>query len=271
MLSGRLALLVLMAMGGWSGCGEEAKVEVPPAPYAEAPLPYFDGLGGEFVLSDQEGRAFGLGQSKGQVQLLFFGYTFCPDACPLTLARLTQAYQLLGAEADSLLTVFVSLDPQRDTPPVLAEYLKHFPIGVVGLTASTQVLDQVVAAFGAHYRLAPSGSRAGYSVDHSTNIYLIDGSGRVRFLFDQEDSPAKIAAVVRQLFKEGARPLSPLVQAAYALGRPAPLGCGVLRRFEQAPPVWFFGEEADSAKAAGALQPEYPLGLEAFNGLPPPR
>ena len=268
-MRGPLGLLLFSLL--LAGCAETPQEDPATSPYAAAPLAHFEGLGGRFTLTDQRGRPFELGGGAGRGQLLFFGYTYCPDACPLTLARLSEAYRLLGGGADSLLTVFVSLDPKRDTPEALAQYLEHFPLEVVGLTAPPQRLDQVVAAFGAHYRLAPSPARAGYFVDHSTYLYLIDRDGRVRFLFDQEDSPTKIAAVARQLFAEWQRPAAPLVAAAYDLGKKAPLGCGVLRRGEHAPPVWFFAPEADSAKGGDGLGPKYPLGLEAFDGLPTPR
>ena len=157
-------------------------------------------LGGDFALTDQDGNPFQLSQQRGRVILLFFGYTFCPDICPTTLSKLAAAYDLLGAKRDSVLTVFVSVDPERDTSEILKEYLGHFSIRAMGLTGDPDEIRAIARRFGAGYEKRASDSAAGYLVDHTVRTYLIDGKGRVRFLFRHEDPPELIASVVKRLF-----------------------------------------------------------------------
>src|SRR6185295_8410835 len=157
-------------------------------------------IGGNFTLTDQNGQPFQLSQLQGKVALLYFGYTLCPDACPATLARLTRAYKLLGPQArNDVVTVFISVDSGRDKPQKMKEYLDYFDVNAVGLTGTKSQIDPVVAKYGARYEITDSGSAAGYLVNHSTSLYLIDQHGEVRYVFKHKDPPELIAAGVRQL------------------------------------------------------------------------
>jgi protein SCO1/2 len=171
---------------GWSG-------EVPP-------LQDLGGIGGDFALTDQDGQPFALQGLRGKGVLLFFGYTYCPDICPVTLSKMTRVYELLGEHRDALQTVFVTVDPERDTQDKLREYLGYFAIDAIGLTGSKEQIDEVVRQYGGYYELNKSDSAAEYFVDHSTYAYLIDQEGRVRFLFRHKDAPELMATVTRQLF-----------------------------------------------------------------------
>ena len=136
--------------------------------------------------------------------MLFFGYTYCPDICPVTLSKMGRVYQLLGEDQQELTTLFVTVDPKRDTQEKLAEYLDYFAIDAIGLRGNKEEIDQVVRQYGAHYSLGEE--QATYLVDHSTYTYLIDQQGKVRFLFRQSDGPELMAAVTEKLFAEEEKP-----------------------------------------------------------------
>lgn len=155
-------------------------------------------IGGDFTLTDQDGQPFRL-LDQTQPVLLFFGYATCPDFCPQTLARLAQVYDTLGEDGKDVLTVFVSVDTKRDTPSVLKAYLAHFDMPVVGLTGSQEDVDAVVKQYAGFYEVRDEGSAAGYLIDHSLYIYVIDRDGGVRFLLRSTDSVADIATVMKQL------------------------------------------------------------------------
>ena len=136
----------------------------------------------------------------GEARLL--GYASCPDVCPRALSRVSQVEKLLGPLAEQLLAVFVSVDPERDTPDHLAEWLGFFAVRGVGVTGSAERVATVAKAYGAFYEKRPSGSAMGYLIDHSTYLYLVDRAGRVRHLVRSEDSPESIAGWVRALLAE---------------------------------------------------------------------
>jgi protein SCO1 len=154
--------------------------------------------GGDFTLTDHNGRRFQLASHRGKVILLFFGYTFCTEACPVMLARVAGVYKILGADASQVLTLFVSVDPGRDKPAVLKEYLNHFSAGAVGLTGKKSEIDAVVKLYGARYEIEKTDSALGYHVNHSTYLYLIDQRGKLRTQFKHTDAPELIAASVRK-------------------------------------------------------------------------
>jgi protein SCO1/2 len=135
------------------------------------------------------------------VVLLFFGYTVCPDFCPMTLSKLVQVHESLGDASPGFLAVFVSLDPERDSPETVAEYLSYYGIEAVGLTGSREEIDAIVSSYGGSYSLDEVDSAMGYLVTHSTYLYLIDERGRVRHLFGSLDDAAAIERGVRQLLQ----------------------------------------------------------------------
>jgi protein SCO1/2 len=157
--------------------------------------------GSDFALTDENGRSFRLSQLRGKMVLLFFGYTHCPDACPTTMTKIARAAKLLGTDADRIVTLFVSVDPGRDTPDVLKHYLEYFHLNSLGLTGTKAEIDAVVKKYGARYEIEQSDSAAGYHVDHSTDLYLLDQEGELVKTFDYNADTQTIVDGVRPLLK----------------------------------------------------------------------
>src|SRR5947207_2421757 len=154
---------------------------------AEAPA-----VGGPFRLTDQEGRRVDEHILKGKWSLVFFGFTYCPEACPTTLATYGQALQQLGPSARDVQVVFISVDPQRDTPAALKAYLSSaaFPRRTIGLTGSPAQVAAAAKAYKVYYQ--KSGNGPDYTVDHSTLTYLIDPRGRFRRLIAYGLTPDEV-------------------------------------------------------------------------------
>lgn len=155
----------------------------------------------DFVLTNQDGQVFHLSQLRGKTVFLFFGFLSCPDICPTALSKLTRVYKQLPEINDHFITVFVSVDPAKDTPAKLKEYLSFFKIKSIGLTGAKEEIDKVVDAYGAVYQIVPQFG-GDYTIDHSAYIYLIDKLGKVRQLFHPEDGADKIIKAVKELEKE---------------------------------------------------------------------
>lgn len=151
----------------------------------------------DFELVDHDGRTFRHASLQGRPALLFFGYTRCPDACPMTMAKVARAYRLAGAEGKQIPTLFVSVDP-RDTPPVLRRYVSYFAaVPARGLTGTKQQLDAVVREFNAKYEIRDTGSAAGPTVDHTLWLFLLDREGDVVARFAPSATAEEIAKGMR--------------------------------------------------------------------------
>jgi protein SCO1/2 len=155
-----------------------------------------------FDLQRAGGGRFTSGSTNGRLSLFFFGYTTCPDVCPMTLAQVTQVRRLLGPDGDRLDIYFVSVDPARDTPERLAAYTRAFDPSIVGLTGTPSEVTRAMAPFGAiaERRDVPN-SAIGYLVDHSATISLVDQQSRIRLIYPPQATPAEIAADVQQLLR----------------------------------------------------------------------
>jgi len=158
--------------------------------------------GGDFVLTDHNGKAFSLRDHRGKVILLFFGYTSCTEACPVILGRINSVFKQLSPDSDKALAVFVSVDPKRDTTEVLRDYVQYFSARTIALTGKKQEIDAVVRQYGARYEIEKSDSALGYHVNHTTDIYLIDQSGKLRSRFNYTDRPSVIVEGVRRLLAQ---------------------------------------------------------------------
>ena len=137
-------------------------------------------VGGPFEMIDHTGRVVTEQDFLGQPFLLFFGFTYCPDVCPLTMEIITAALDLLGPEAEQLQPIFVTVDPERDRPEVLASYLKHFDGRLIGLTGSASQVATMTKAYHVYYKKRfLDGDKDNYLMDHSSLIYLMDKKGAI--------------------------------------------------------------------------------------------
>ncbi|MES2719904.1 MAG: SCO family protein [Pseudomonadota bacterium] len=157
-------------------------------------------LGGNFELQDDTGASRQLTEWRGRMVLLSFGFTHCPDICPMTLARYRAVLKALSDDADRLQPILISVDPARDSGKVLGDYVRYFDPRIVGLTGSLSVLTAVERLYGAQVVLSAPGEPV--SVSHSDYLYLLDDLGRVRKLFDQQASVAAIVQDIRILQRE---------------------------------------------------------------------
>jgi protein SCO1/2 len=149
-------------------------------------------LGGPFTLTDQDGKTRSDSEFRGKYMLVFFGYTFCPDVCPTTLAVMAAALDKMGSRADRIVPIFISVDPARDKPEVLKAYLSAFGPRFIGLTGT----DEEIAAAAKAYRVyvqAHKDEGENYTVDHSGVVYLMDKSGAFLANYSLDASPDKLA------------------------------------------------------------------------------
>jgi protein SCO1/2 len=154
-------------------------------------------IGGDFALQGHDGATFDLAEHRGEVFLLFFGYTHCPDFCPATLSLLAQVYDLVGDEAADVRTLFVTIDPARDTPEAMAQYLGYFGVPALGLTGTEDEVARVLRQYAGMAEMEPDAD-GNPIFGHSTYTYLIDHEGQVRYLFRADDTPVFIAAGLRE-------------------------------------------------------------------------
>jgi protein SCO1/2 len=161
-------------------------------------------IGGPFHLTDQQGRARTDAALKGKWSAVFFGYTYCPEACPTTLLALGQTEKQLGPRASDFQTVFISVDPERDTPKVMANYLSNgsFPRHVLGLTGTPDEAAQAARAYHVFYQKAGGGTA--YDVNHSTITYLMNPKGRFACALPYGATPDVLTAKIKAAMAEGA-------------------------------------------------------------------
>lgn len=190
LLGGGLALLAVALVLGLHWQARQRALEA---------LPVNTRMGGDFTLPATRGQLLDTRSLRGKVVLLNFGFTSCPDVCPLVLARLRQVVKTLGTDAAGVQVLFVSFDPARDRLPGLKAYVEHFDPGFLGATGTEAEIATVAARYGVVYLREDTGSAAGYGFAHSDYIYLIDGAGHVRKLYDAHARTDEIAADVRLL------------------------------------------------------------------------
>ena len=157
----------------------------------------------DFTLEDQNGKLFTLSEQRGNVVLIFFGYTNCPDVCPITLSEYKQIKSKLGPKAENVKFVFITVDPERDSVKRMQLYMKNFDAEFVALTSDRQTLEAVWEDYGVYQERQDVGSAAGYLVDHSARTYAIDTQGlwRINYPFGMEVE--KIYQDIIHLLREG--------------------------------------------------------------------
>lgn len=155
--------------------------------------------GRDFRLPDPDGKVRTLADFKGKLVAVFFGYTQCPDACPTTMVELAEAKKLLGAQGDKLQVVFITVDPQRDTPQVLKTYMANFDPTFIALRPDEQQLAQVAKDFKVYYKKAEGGDAKDYTMDHTASTYVFDTQGRLRLYERYNSGPQVLAGDFRKL------------------------------------------------------------------------
>jgi protein SCO1/2 len=156
----------------------------------------------DFELVDQHGQPFRLSEQRGSVVLIFFGYTNCPDVCPVTLSEYKRIKENLGEQAGRVRFVFITVDPERDTRERMQFYLENFDPDFIGLSGERQDLEPVWQAYGVYQERKDVGSAAGYLVDHTARTYLIDAQGNWRLNYPFGMETEKISADIRHLLQE---------------------------------------------------------------------
>ncbi len=159
--------------------------------------PQVAGIGGSFTLIDQDGRTVSDADLRGRPFLVFFGFTNCPDVCPTTLFEVSEVLRALGPQADGMRAFFITVDPERDTPPVLKDYLSSFDPHLSGLTGDPAAIAAVAKAYRVYYKKVPL-DQGGYTMDHTAVVYLMDKNGRFVSPFNLKRTTQAAAADLRR-------------------------------------------------------------------------
>lgn len=159
-------------------------------------------IGGPFTLTDQNGRTVTDRSFAGKYRLMYFGYTFCPDVCPTDVAAIAAGLkQVEGSDpaiAAKVVPIFVTVDPERDTPAALKQFAANFPVQLTGLTGTPAQIDAIKKAYGVYAAKGAATPGGGYMVDHSRQAYLMDPDNRPVALVPQDQGAAAVAATIRQ-------------------------------------------------------------------------
>ena len=190
-----------------AGCGEKAGSSAGSGG-PKASFKAVDITGAEYArkleLPDPDGKTRSLSEFKGKVVVVFFGYTQCPDVCPTTMAEVAQVRRALGADGDKLQGVFVTVDPERDTAPVLKAYMDNFNAGFIGLRGSVEQTHAAAREFKVFFAKAPGKTETSYTIDHTAGAYIFDTQGRIRLFSRYGAGPKALEEDVRALLREAA-------------------------------------------------------------------
>ena len=194
------AVALLSAVVALAGCDKGL-------PGPQASFKSVDITGAEYgrtlALPDASGTPRTLADFKGKVSVVFFGYTHCPDVCPTTLAELAEVKAMLGKDGERVQAVFVTVDPERDTAPILEAYMNNFGPGFIALRGTPEQTAAAAREFKVFYMKVPGKTEGSYTVDHTAGSYVIDAKGRLR-LFARYGMPADaLASDLKQLLAEG--------------------------------------------------------------------
>ena len=148
-------------------------------------------VGGPFTLTDQDGKKLSSTDFRGKYQLIYFGYSFCPDVCPTTLGVIAQALDKMGVEQNRIVPIFITIDPERDTPAILKKYMAAFGERFVGLTGTPAEIAAVEKEYRVYAKKTPL-ANGGYGMDHSSVIYLMAPDGHLISFYDELISPDQL-------------------------------------------------------------------------------
>jgi len=156
-------------------------------------------IGGPFKLTDQDGKPISDDSLRGKPFLVFFGFTHCPDVCPTTLFEVSEVMRKLGPDADRTAALFVTVDPERDTPDKLKDYLSSFDPHLRGITGDAEAMAAVAKAYRVYYKKVPT-DKGDYTMDHTAIVYLMDKNGQFVAPFNMKRTPEQAAADLRKYF-----------------------------------------------------------------------
>lgn len=163
-------------------------------------------LGGPFSLTDHTGRAVTERDFEGRWLMVYFGFTYCPDVCPTELGTIAAALDAMGPLGEEVTPVLISVDPERDTPAQLADYVSAFHPRMLGLTGTPQQVADAARRYRVFYARAQRPDMTEYTMDHSSFVYLVGPDARVRTLFRAETTPEAMAAAIRGQLRAAGRP-----------------------------------------------------------------
>ncbi len=192
---------VLAAALSWELMFRSAQVSDDAAPYT-ARTTGADLIGGEFILTDHNGKQVSDKDFRGKYLLIFFGFTNCPKVCPLGLHTIVQALNRLGPDAAKVTPIFITVDPERDNVARMASFVRSYDERLIGLTGSSDAIKNVADAYRAYYKKLAAKDSGSYNIDHSAVIYFMDPQGRYVSHFASELGAQEIAGRMRQLIKE---------------------------------------------------------------------
>ena len=196
MVGSRACLLFVVAF--WFGCGLAEAAEQPSAAQMMDDLMYGRGsVGGSFTLTDQTGKQRSDTDFRGKLMIVYFGYTYCPDVCPTDLMAITQALDALGAAAEGVQAIFITIDPERDAN-LLTGYVSAFHHSLVGLTGSPEEIRKVANSYKAFYAKVPDERSGNYSIDHAGVIYLMGRNGEYLGFMPPQTNPDRLTEVLRK-------------------------------------------------------------------------
>ena len=204
----RLSLSVLSLLFFCVGCNNQSASDAAPA-IAEGGKNTFlnsDITGApyarDFSLTDHNGSKKSLKDFRGKIVVVFFGYTHCPDVCPATLWELATALKKMGESAKKIQVLFITLDPTRDTPALLAQYVPSFNPTFLGLSGSAEDIAKTAKEFKIFYQSAPSASDKNYTIDHTAGTYIFDQNGRIRLFARYGQTADSLVQDMKELLKK---------------------------------------------------------------------
>jgi protein SCO1/2 len=159
-------------------------------------------IGGPFELVDQHGKPVSDKTFRGRYMLIYFGYGYCPDVCPTELANMAAALDVLGSKAKDVQPIFITVDPERDTPEFLADYVVNFHPRLIGLTGTPEQVKAAAKAYKVYYAKAKKPGEADYLMDHTSFVYLMGPEGRFLSLFRGQTDPATMAETIARFMTE---------------------------------------------------------------------
>lgn len=168
-----------------------------------------ESVGGDFTLTSHLGKPYSSIDSRGKIILLFFGFTHCPGVCPDTLSAIQTALNQLGDKASQVQPLFISVDPKRDTLEVLKRYMEYFGINFIGLTGKIEEIEKVIKQFSGSYSHQRNAASGNYTVDHTSNLYVINQQGTVASIIPYGLPPQTIIATVKKLLPDSTRQAKP--------------------------------------------------------------